>query len=609
MKETAREFLDRLLTEARESLISEYTGDVNGYRQYQDYLEDYNDDEPYYDGGDADYDDDFGDKDEQTYVGVQKVKGKTYWYPKVFYAYVAPMNGEDCYVMDIAWVPDQTVPIALSAWSKYSDIFTCKWIPSKLKAEPRKRIECYIPVKNLGTYLEKLPEILQSAFFDRPRTNLFFGDDAIQNLETYIRDRLASTPNRQEFENTRARLRKMAGFVMAHLDDSRVTSALQKISGQYYDKMSPSAQKAKGHQLSPENKIMIYAQMPDATFVTQEWCWREYFHRKVVDKNKYAIILKPRSDLEPNQKAMELACQKCGFKDYATFQMEREKLSKQQVGAVMMWYGILNDDPTSFLSIKVYDESNTEMIEGNDDTFNTEAGYENNLLGVPNRAAIAQDRQLAAQEGGDYVPGEVVNVGSEVVRRIATVVRKLLGRRDIVPDSKSTPEENIFYLAYKYAEYRVDGSGLEDPAPYCDSFASLVQASFGYPAQKGMAFFNWLREKGAGDTTVDYWKDTIEGEFRKFMGYVADEINRVRKGTETANAKRAAAQKKDAELKPTGTDPNEFVNEAVGQEPQLRELSDLEIEKILGLTDDANPVQTMYEQFERLLDGMEMLGR
>lgn len=613
MSDSAKDFLKRLINEARESLLLEYTGQVTQQsQQMQSYLDNYDDGEDFDYSQDEDFDDDFGDKDEQTYIGKEKRGSRIYWYPKVFYSYVQPVDGEDCYIMDIAWLPEQVTYYLVQIWNKkYGDIFTSKLIPSKLKAEPRKRVECTIPVAGVQKFLEILPEALNDiGVMGGGKKNVWFGEDALSNLSMYIKDRLASTPNRQEFMATRMKIRRMADFVTDHLDDPRVVQALQKITGKYYDRVSPSAQKAKGHELSPENKVQIYAQMPDATFVTQEWCWRTYFNREVLDKNKYAIILKPRKDLEPSPEAMEKACQKCGYKDYAEYVSMSPKLSPQERGVVMMWYGILNNDPTSFLSIKVYDVSNTRLFEGATDTFRTEAGLENNLLGIPNNSAINQDRQLAAQQGGDYIPGGIQTVGDEVVLRLRTVVRTLLARKDILMKPSGDPEKDIYFLGYTYAYDRISESDV-DPEPYCRTFASLVLASFGYTPAYGTDFFAWLRSKNVGEYTIDAWRDTLAGEYRKFMGLVAKEINRVNQGNATVRAKKEKA-KKNAELQPTGTDDAIAgqVNEGVGGNVTPRVLSDQEIDNIVGLADQTQRTpEAMLENFNRLLDGMEMIGR
>ena len=612
MSEKERDFLTKLIKEARESLLLEYTGQVTTQsQQMNDYLSDYDDGEDFYGEEYEDYDD-FGDADEQTYVGKRKERGRIYWYPKVFYAYVDAIDGEDCYVMDIAWLPEQVTYYLVQEWNKkHSDVFTSKLIPGKTSSGPRKRVECNIPVQNRDTFLGMLPELMNEiAAYGNGKKNVWFGSDSLSNLAMYIRDRIASTPDRNEFKATRLRIRRMADFVTSHLDDTRVVQALQKITGVYYDRVSPSAQKAKGHELSPENKVQIYAQLPNATFVTQEWCWRTYFNREVVDKNKFAVILKPRNDREKDPRAYLQACQKCGYQSVEEFEAVKNSLSPQMRGAVMMWYGILNEDPATFLSIKVYDVENTRVMEGATDAFETEPGYENNLLGIPNQTAIDMDRQLAAKEGGDYVPGGIRNVGDEAVFRLRTVVRHLLARKDILVKPSGNPEKDIFDLGYIYAYDRISGSNVE-PEPYCRTFASLVQASFGYPASHGTDFFAWLRSQGAGEHTIDAWRDTVAGEFRKFMGLVAREINRVNQGNATVRAKKEKAGKSN-DLQPTGTDPNDVgrIDEGVGGDVQVRELSDQEIDRILGLDNgDPNPVQTMREQFDRLFDGMEMIGR
>ena len=132
-----------------------------------------------------------------------------------------------------------------------------------------------------------------------------------------------------------------------------------------------------------KNPISIVAQKPNATFVMTRQKWFEYFNR-IVNNDATKIVASYDSGQVSKEKAQDV------YKTNGQAMNAHQKSSIQFKNAGGTGGGMTGP-------FFVYDVSDTTLIPGEEDTFNTQKGLADNLRGIANKALIDAWEEAAAQ--------------------------------------------------------------------------------------------------------------------------------------------------------------------------------------------------------------------
>ena len=160
------------------------------------------------------------------------------------------------------------------------------------------------------------------------------------------------------------------------LEDPEMQSLVKSISPYY---MGDSIY---GWKLAYANALKVKKEMPQATFVFTPQQWAEKFNRKVnLDAQRLLIKVPIDSEVYSKRETMN----KVGYNQNTTY----SDLSKQQKHHVDV--SSRSGNAKHYTWVAVYDISQTTLMDGEEDRFNTEVGFKNNLTGELNDKAI-QDK-------------------------------------------------------------------------------------------------------------------------------------------------------------------------------------------------------------------------
>ena len=168
------------------------------------------------------------------------------------------------------------------------------------------------------------------------------------------------------------------------------TQMLLKSIGQYH-----MATDTYGWKFSCDNLMRIRTQKPDATFLQTRRQWYNRFNRKITPNARRIIVVVPSHDKKDLSNADIVETMKeVGYPPTVSF----GELSTQQRNHVIIMarYHL----GRGFKPMAYYDISDTFLIDGKEDVWANEAGFDNNLTGHLNARAMADiDSRIANGEG------------------------------------------------------------------------------------------------------------------------------------------------------------------------------------------------------------------
>lgn len=143
--------------------------------------------------------------------------------------------------------------------------------------------------------------------------------------------------------------------------------------------------------LSLHNRVMAYAQKPDATFIASARIWRQYYNRRVLPTAKPIIIMAGDNGNFFNSK---LASDELGVDYNQSRQNRHTALAFDRTAK----YG--DSDPSNFFGVVYFDVSDTEPY-GDTDRFNDDEGLKSNLSGELNAKALDKRANSLGDDDAD----------------------------------------------------------------------------------------------------------------------------------------------------------------------------------------------------------------
>lgn len=160
------------------------------------------------------------------------------------------------------------------------------------------------------------------------------------------------------------------------LDDPEMQTLVKSISPFY---MGDSTY---GWKLCLNNALSVKRAMPEATFVKTSKEWQTKYNRQVIDGSQPLVIKIPHDSVVHK---ISDTMQKAGYNKGVRY----GDLSRQQKDYIDV--KTRGGDAKHYSYIKVFDISQTVLRDGEEDIFNTEVGFKNNLTGELNDVAV-QDK-------------------------------------------------------------------------------------------------------------------------------------------------------------------------------------------------------------------------
>lgn len=192
------------------------------------------------------------------------------------------------------------------------------------------------------------------------------------------------------------------------------TQLLLKSIGQYQ-----MATDTYGWRLSCDNLIRVRTQNPAATFLQTRKQWYEKFNRKVDVNGKRIIVIVPSHDMEDlSLDDVTKTMREIGYPDTVFF---NDLSTQQRHHVIIMTRYHLG---RGFKPMPFYDVSDTYVMEGKEDIWTNEVGFDNNLTGHLNQRAMDDiDSRIQSGEGDlkdiyNQEEGNVEFLNSALVRGI-----------------------------------------------------------------------------------------------------------------------------------------------------------------------------------------------
>lgn len=563
---------------------------------------------------------------------VQK-QGSNGFSPSVEYVYYEQdkANNTEHLVVGLGYIYDSHHSILMNEWSKkYGQIFLTRRVSSdndktQNGSNVPSILELHVNPGKEAEFEQIVPDLVQS-IADKSGKTLKMGVKSgeydltkMQNLSQYIIDQIASAPNKADIERAKERCVDTWMSLLSKMEDPATMKKLSKIAGTVYNVQSPSIKASNaGHQISLGNRAEVYSQLPNATFVTQEWTWNNIFNRDVVDKSQFALIFKPKTKKPSDLVAFNKAAQLCGYADYDDFKKKRraKQLSQQQVFAVQAQYNLLNPNTTDFIAVKVYDVANTQLRQGMPDVFANEIGFEDNIQGVPNAAAKAADAQLAAAAGQQYNPGQIVTKTEDEVYEIKQIIFALCSQAGVSVNSVGDVGDDIVHACYKYAEIvlapKFGKIKPEYVQAFCYGFSSAIAATYGFASNRGAQFLSSVMANRKQETALRTVVNEFFMDYKKFVLTINRELmkshSKMRKaGMKVSAPKKVAVEEADANNVSMGLPQPMSFNEFSKFMGVDFGAAGLEEEDEYEEIDTTPTQQQVMESFYNLLDKMELL--
>lgn len=551
--------------------------------------------------------------------------------PSCRYACYEDENGNFVLNLQLICIWAQHRTKLLNEWnSKYSNIFSVtssmanasdddgKNAPLDIKVIPGKEAE----------FEQIVPSLVNDVVSQSGQGGGFYKHDAAQTFEKSIIGRINEAPTKDDME--KAESRKIDNFqsLLSRLNDPAVLKQIGLIGGSVT--INPSASliaqgNAAGWRLSSRNQIEVYMQLPNATFVTNEWTWENVFNRKVIDRSQFALVMKPKNNKIKDISSWNRAAAYFGYKDksnpnkqaYDVFRelKKAKKLSQSQTFAVMALANIYNPQSPDFIQQKVFDVSNTQLISGMPDVWNEQVGYADNLKGLPNQKAMDLDVQMAQDNGTDYQPTQVVPRSLDEITEIINIFRAICAR-----DCGTAPNQvngglgdQIAHYAEFYARHFIIPNKNIVKGPCQDAVAIglglALAATYGFNVQSYSSRMSQLLHTTSKDRDLNFAMGVCFKEYEDIVGEINTELLK-------ASHKMVKAGQKTAKTQPM----QQVVEEdAMSSESLPQPMNFEQFSEVLGLNDmeqipteyeDAETApsqEQMMESFFRMLDKIEIL--
>lgn len=434
-------------------------------------------------------------------------------------------------------------------------------------------------------------------------------------LITRIKDMVNKTPSQNDIEQANIKIADTWMDLLSNMKDPAIQQKLGNISGVISSSISNNVNKGKadvkgdngfdaGHQLSFKNKMQVFAQDPNATFVAQEFLWRKWGH-EVIDPNKFIIITVPSKkhvDAADKDKGAQMA----GFSggnDEFKLRKKRGELQGGEIHAVKMNSQFVSSDDVYFYPIKVYDVANTRVMNGMQSSFldgpNQQRNLSNNLLGIPNAAAKSA-QNTTNDDGSSQLPVSTPSGPNtqldEIKNSIIAIVKSRL--QSSTPQETGNAERDIVNYAYAYAKFLLSSSfpGISKPETkeaFCQGFTAAVAISVDIQDDAAADYLQKALQNRGKDSTI---KQLVVQWFNEYVDFLEDVYKDVSKKLKANSMKKVVEE--DNEL---GT-----------QMPSIKPISLDKFEELCGVEDELYeeqedmPTESMLqESFFRFLDKME----
>ena len=306
-------------------------------------------------------------------------------------------------------------------------------------------LEFVINVDRLDDFKKLLPNIVDIL---RNSKNYKYSDEFLNSFERIMIDRLNSVPSSEEINNSRDRMTKNWKELVATINDPAVRQRIVRKSFIYTDVDGET----KSVTLSSDNVQRVLLANPSAIFVTDESTWYRIFKRKVVNRNNYILITKPLHTWISKQDK-ETACQELYGAPYAdVVKKYTDKIQRQQFEHGLAKYWTRKEGRVLYEYEKVYDVSDTELIDQNDDPW-SKMIINNNLTGEKNQ-------NIVPSSGAENVDDGDVRIGlsEEILQRYRDwLFKKCRDNKIDVSQLMTLPaDQAIYHAVYKYAFVNAD---------------------------------------------------------------------------------------------------------------------------------------------------------
>lgn len=556
-------------------------------------------------------------------------------------------NDDEILKVDIGYIYPMHQEYLRNEWEqKYKDIFTAQWFGygkdyMEFRVKPDKEQEFINVLSDVFNDIADLDGV-QPKFYPKKgwvlkpagqqfKYSLKLFNDKVKETIDYI----LKAPSKYELDRREINIAKTWKELFSTMNNKETLRKLQGIGGAVYSTVSSSLSDKKGrlvgHVLSYSNKEEVWSQDQNATFVTQEWVWRDKFNRRVVDRTRTIVITKPTTRKPRDPKAFDKACVRCGYGSAADFYSQEKNgdLSQSQIWAVRAEYNKINPADTFFGNVIVYDVANTELMKdanGNPlpDVFNDEPGLSDNRVGAPNAAADMADQQLAQSTGQQFVQGQVKPYTDDEVEEASEIIAASVHAQTGTAVSRTNdPSNDIVTNAYKLAEFlSMNESFSKDEFrwAYCEAFASAVAATFGFQTNIGANYLQKVLNYRGVDKELSTMLVMFFGAYKKFMSDVNHQLmskstqSKLKKSGKQISVPVPSVQK--AAVEEDAIDPTQDTNFK-----PIEPLTPEELSEVLGVPaelftgevggyENAEAVQTdqqIQESFFKLLDRIELI--
>jgi len=278
------------------------------------------------------------------------------------------------------------------------------------------------------------------------------------------------------------------------------------------------------------NKAEIFAQDPNATFVTQDFVWRDIFNHEVIDPNKFILVRVPSNNKTVTKDDRDYAAKKAGYTggydEYKALK-KRGEVEGGELNAVRMGAKLHAQGTPAFTYIKMYDVANTRPIPGLKSKFypgpDQERNLENNLLGIPNAAAksAVPNYPTAAPATGDTSGAKNENIDL-VCDSLVSIVKRNIGTAG--PQLTGDPNRDIVNYAYVYAKFLLSAAfqGISKPETqeaFCQGFTAGVAHSLGVQDVQAADYLSRALANRGKDSTI---KQLIYQWFNEYVELLTD---------------------------------------------------------------------------------------
>lgn len=480
-------------------------------------------------------------------------------------------------------------------------------------------------------FIQKIPDIVDLLYQFKTVNKMtkvsFVYDETFRDeFKQKFADIAEKTPNEKDIEEANMRIADTWMDLLSTLKDPATLNKLNSINGAIYPMASAAASRntqapdtfgdngfESGHALSFRNRMQVFAQDPNATFVTQKFAWEKYYNHEVIDPTRFILVTIPshkKVDLSDRDKGAQKAGYAGGYDEFKT-RKKRGELQGGELHAVRMNAQKASNDDVFFTTVKMYDVANTRPIPGMQSKFLPGAGQlrdlENNVMGIPNAAAR---KAGVAPVAAAPIPQTTSNGSNDQVQLIkdslVAIVKKEV--QSSTPAETGNAERDIVNYAYAYAKFLLATAfqGISKPETqeaFCQGFVAGVAVAVGIEDPQAANYLQSALANRGKDSTI---KQLIVQWFNEYVDLMdAVRIDVQKKLIRMAKPK--AGQKVVEEMDEEGLGTTNV---------NIKPLSLGQFEELFGITDDGlyeeqdDEIEDMQlqESFFRFLDSMEGYG-